>query len=326
MATYRAVDLDPRTEGRYYSPKMQWWCAHLHVTGDDGRRWDAYVWPALGSLDEAWITSLHVDGRVIDLTKLHMPVGSLECARSGVDVAAGTDWIRGTYPDYEIHVEGDDAGEHWTLDANLSAVSPAFEAVPDIRGITWHYVPRLTATATITTGNSVVTGSGIGYLEKRRGRFWAPVIKMGLWESLPEIPGTNLIVPLSYKVWRRDGTPQLQTLTFSDDGETMIDLPEMDIEVLQRDRFDGFEEVEHPTRYRIRAEGEHGNADLEVNRSPQRLMMRNYFEDPNAESDVIGMYGTGRVTGRLVLRGTTYDVDAPSFGSALFFGEDGKFW
>ena len=325
MATYRAVEMDPQTEGRYYSPKMQWWCAHLHIDGDDHRRWDAYVWPALGALDEAWIASLHNEDQVIDLTKLHMDVGSIQAARSGVDVRAGLDRIEGTYPNYAIHVEGDQEGQHWILDAEMVAGSPAFEAVPDLRGITWHYIPRLTVTARITHGDQTVSGSGTGYLEKRRGRFWAPGIKMGLWESMPSVPGANLSVPLSYKVWRNDGTPQLQTLTFSDDGETMIDLPEVDIEFLQMDRFDGFEMVEHPTRYRITASGEHGSAQLEVTRSPHRLKMHNYFADPDDRADFVGMYGTGTVRGRLDLRGTTYEVDAPSFGSALFFGENGRF-
>jgi hypothetical protein len=304
---------------------MQWWCVHAHVFDQDGRRFDVYVWPALGSLDEAWITSIHTEDEVLDLTTLHLPVGSLSTAREGVDVSWGANRVRGSYPKYRVEVSGEPGGEPVSCELDLEAVMPAFEAIPTLRGITWHYVPRLTARATITRGSEVIEARGEGYIERRRGRFWAPTIRAGLWESIPALSDADVTIPLMYKVWKRDGGVQLQTLTFSDDGRTMVDMPDVEIEFLEKRRYEGFDEVEHPARFAIRAEGPNGSADLVVTRSPHRLKMRNYFADPDPASTFIGMYGTGQTQGTLTVNGTTFDVDAPSYGSALFFGQNGVF-
>lgn len=80
-----------------------------------------YFWPALGSLDEAWICSLHTKDEVIDLTQLYQPLGTFKTSRSGVDVQFGNQYIRGTFPEYDIYVEGTHNGEEVSLEVHMSA-------------------------------------------------------------------------------------------------------------------------------------------------------------------------------------------------------------
>ena len=121
MSVLKQAELTPEIEGKYYSPKMQWWCAHADLVDADGVETALYFWPALGALDEAWICSLHIGKDVIDLTDLHLPVGTFETVRHGVDVTYGEQYIRGTYPDYEIAVGGVHNGENVSLKITMDA-------------------------------------------------------------------------------------------------------------------------------------------------------------------------------------------------------------
>jgi hypothetical protein len=105
----------------------------------------------------------------------------------------------------------------------------------------------------------------------------------------------------------------------------MLDMPKVEMEFLKVDRFPGFEMVEHPTHIRITADGENAHAELEVRRSPHRLMLRNFLGDPDPESDAIGMYGSSQHTGFIEVAGKTYEINGYGYGSALFFGRNGKF-
>ncbi|WP_416903821.1 hypothetical protein [Micromonospora echinospora] len=319
MSTLSPARLTPEIEGQYFSPKMQWWCAHADLVDSDGTPWSFYFWPALGSLDEAWIATLYVGDEVVDLTSLHLPVGSLRAAREGVDVAFGDQYIRGTYPDYEIYVSGVHAGEQVSLRLRMTARMPAFEALPDLRGITWHYVPQFSTTGTVTRGGRAREVTGSGYLERRRGRFWAPGVSRGIWESIPAASTGGLSVPLFYKVWRDDGTIQLQTLTFTVDGAELVDFGDVEVDILETAKLPGFEEIDHPMRFRLRAEGDGGSAELEVIRSPHRLMMRDYFVDPDRDAKFTGFYGPGETRGTIEYGGQKHLVQSRSFGSALFF-------
>jgi hypothetical protein len=324
--TYDRRGMTPEFEGRYSSPKYQWWVTAAHMTTDDGMPWDIYIWPTLGSLDETWLTALYTPTEMIDLTSHNLPTGSFTVSGRGVDVRYGNNFFSGSFPRYETHVEGEKDGEPVSVDMTLDAESPPFQAVPHLTGISWWLVPTMKATVVIKRGGKTFSGTGHGYMERRRGRFWSPVIKQGVWETLPIVSGGELTVPLIYKVWRRDGSAQLQTLTFSSDhGQTIIDMPEVEMEFLKTDRFPGFEMVDHPTDIRVTARGENMEAELEVIRNPNRLMLRNFLGDPHPESDAIGMYGPSHHKGHVRVGDKRYDIDGRGFGSALFFGTEGKF-
>jgi hypothetical protein len=319
MSVLQKAELTPEIEGKYYSPKMQWWCNHTELRDENGVESSLYLWPALGSLDEAWICSLHFADRVVDMTELHLPVDTFKTSRSGVDVNFGNQFIRGTYPDYEIYVEGDDNGTPLGLKLSLKALTPPFEALPNLRGITWHYVPRFEVTGVMTRGPEELSVSGNGYLERRRGRFWSPGIDRGLWESIPAPGDAPFSIPLFYKVWKRDGSIQLQTLTFTVDGNDMVDFEEVEVDMLETITVPGFEEIKAPSRFRLTARGGEGEAQLEVVRQDHRLALRNYFDDPDPRAEWAGMYGAGHTSGTITFRGKSYPVDGNSYGSALFF-------
>jgi hypothetical protein len=321
MAILEAANLTKDVEGTYYSPKMQWWCAHADLVDDAGNETALYFWPALGSLDEAWICSLHTKDEMIDLTALYQPVGTFKTSRSGVDVQFGNQYIRGSYPNYEIYVEGAHHGQPVSLYVEMDADTPAFEALPNLHGITWHYVPRFSVRGTLTRDGKATTVSGVGYLERRRGRFWTPGIERGLWESIPGAGPAPFAIPLFYKVWKNDGTIQLQTLTFTVDGKQMVDFEHVEVDVQETAALPGFEDIEHPMRYRLVAEGDGGSAVIDVVRNRHRLGMRNYFDDPDPRAKWAGLYGAGHATGVVTYRGHEHQVDAPSYGSALYFSE-----
>lgn len=103
----------------------------------------------------------------------------------------------------------------------------------------------------------------------------------------------------------------------------MIDFEDVEVDILETTRFEGFEEIEHPIRYRLRASGDGGEAEIEVVRSPRRLAMRDYFNDPDPRAKVAGFYGIGRSEGRIIYQGVEQVVEGRSFGSALFFSTRG---
>jgi hypothetical protein len=76
-------------------------------------------------------------------------------------------------------------------------------------------------------------------------------------------------------------------------------------------------------RYRLVAEGDGGSAVIDVVRNRHRLGMRNYFDDPDPRAKWAGLYGAGHATGVVTYRGHEHRVDAPSYGSALYFSEKG---
>jgi len=321
MPILEPAELTKDLEGTYYSPKMQWWCAHADLVDDAGNETSLYFWPALGSLDEAWICSLHTKDEMIDLTQLYQPLGTFKTSRSGVDVQFGSQYIRGTYPEYDIYVEGEKDGETVSLNVHMTAETPAFEALPNLRGITWHYVPRFQVEGTLTRGSTSTAVKGAGYLERRRGRFWTPGINRGLWESIPGAGASPFSIPLFYKVWKNDGTIQLQTLTFTVDGKNMVDFEDVEVDILETANLPGFEEIDHPMRYRLTAEGDGGTASIEVVRNPNRLGLRDYFDDPDPRAKWTGIYGAGHAKGVVTYNGQDHHVDASTYGSALFFSE-----
>jgi hypothetical protein len=321
MAILQPTNLPKELEGTYYSPKMQWWCAHADLVDDGGNETALYFWPALGSLDEAWICSLHTKDEMINLTQLYQPVGTFKTSRSGVDVQFGNQYIRGSYPLYEIYVEGTHNGQAVSLNIEMSADTPAFEALPELRGITWHYIPRFSVRGTLTRDGNTTNVTGVGYLERRRGRFWTPGINRGLWESIPGAGPSPFAIPLFYKVWKNDGTIQLQTLTFTVDGKQMIDFEHVEVDIQEIANLPGFEEIDHPMRYRLNAEGDGGSAAIDVVRCPHRLGMRNYFDDPDPRAKWTGLYGAGHATGVVTYHGQQHRVAGPSYGSALYFAE-----
>ena len=321
MAILEPAELTKELEGTYYSPKMQWWCAHADLIDEAGARTGLYFWPALGSLDEAWICSLHTDSEMIDLTTLYQPIGTFKTSRSGVDVQFGEQYIRGSYPEYDIYVTGTHDGQPVALEVHMTAETPAFEALPSLRGITWHYVPRFSVAGTMILRGQQTAVTGSGYLERRRGRFWSPGIDRALWESVVEPGPAPFAVPLFYKVWKNDGTVQLQTLTFTVDGTTMVDFGDVEVDILETAKLPGFEEIDHPMRYRLTAEGDGGSAAIDVVRNPHRLAMRDYFDDPDPRAQWAGIYGAGRASGSITYRGQEYPVNGPSYGSALYFTE-----
>lgn len=316
---FQMGELTPEAEGRYYSPKMQWWCVHAHMTDASKKDWSFYFWPALGSIDEAWIATLFTSDQVIDFTQVHLPLGSLHASREGVDVSYGPNFIRGSYPSYKIHVEGNRGDPAYMVDLQLTAESDSFRAVRDTRGIDWNYIPRLRVTGTIGIAGRSVPVEGHGYYERRRGRFWTPGVKMGLWESIPLASQDGLSIPLFYKVWRDDDSAQVLTLTFTVDGKRLVEFKDVNVDILEATRFEGFTEVAYPMRFRVSASDAEGKADLLITRSPHRLKMRNYFEEPDRSANAVGMYGPGKVQGTLQYKGRSYTVDADSFGSGLFF-------
>ena len=97
MAILEAADLTKDLEGTYYSPKMQWWCAHADLVDDAGNETALYFWPALGSLDEAWICSLHTKDEMLDLTQLYQPLGTFKTSRSGSTSNSATSTSAGPF-------------------------------------------------------------------------------------------------------------------------------------------------------------------------------------------------------------------------------------
>jgi len=320
MAVLEGVELTPDIEGRYYHGKMQWICIHADFRErETGREWQLYWWPAIAARDEGLVMALYQGDRVINLSRFHDPFGTMSFADRGANIVyPDRTSLSGTFPHYDLLLDAtDNLGTSYGLSLSMDAESKAFEAVRDLRGIDWYYVPRFRVRGTLRTWEGEVEVEGTGYLEKRRGRFWAPGTRHGLWESLSAQGRQGLAVPLFYKVWKNDGSPTLQTLCFTRDGLTMHDLDSVEVEILETRAYD--DQIEHPVRFRVTAEGPDARATLNVTRNPNRLALRDFWGEPDPTRRAVGIYGPG-FTEAIVEDGTgRHETTGPSFGSALYF-------
>jgi hypothetical protein len=320
MTELKGVDLTSEIEGRYYQPKMQWLCIHAHFAEKvSGREWDLYWWPSIAAKDEGLVMALYQGNRVINLGRFHDPFGTINWDGRGANLTyLGRTALSGTYPNYHLTLDApDNLGQTYGLDIDLVAESKAFEAVRDLVGIDWYYVPRLKLTGTLRTHEGTVEVTGDGYIEKRRGRFWAPSTRNGLWESFPMHGPDTLAMPLFYKVWKNDDSPTLQTLCYTRDGETMNDLGQVDVEILETIAYD--DRIQHPIRYRATAEGPEGRVTINVVRNPNRLALRDFWGEPVSTRKAVGIYGTGYVEGTVEDAVGKSDFSGSTFGSALYF-------
>jgi hypothetical protein len=320
MAQLQGVDLTPEIEGRYYPSKMQWICIHADFREkQSGREWQLYWWPSIAARDEGLVMALYQGDRVINLSTFHDPFGTLDFSDQGANIVyPDRTALSGTYPSYDLTLDAsDNLGTSYALAIHLEAESKAFRAVKDLKGIDWYYVPRFRVEGTLRTWEGEFDVEGSGYMEKRRGRFWAPGTRNGLWESLPMHSPNGLAVPLFYKVWKNDGSLTLQTLCYTLDGETMNDISGVDVEILETVRYD--ERIEHPVRFRVTAEGPDARATLNVVRNPNRLALRDFWGEPDPSRRAVGIYGTGFTEATVQDATGTYETSGPSFGSALYF-------
>ena len=322
MGQLKGIELTPEMEGRYYHSKMQWICifANFKEKGT-GRAWDLYWWPAIAPKDEGIILTLHNEERgTINLCEFHRPHGYIDWSDlSGANISyPGRTKLSGHYPSYALQMDAPDSnGQTYGLDLKLEAESKAFEAVPDLKGITWYYIPRLKVTGTLRTHEGTVEVEGTGYLERRRGRFWAPGTKWALWEGFPQQTKGGMGIPLFYKVWENDDNLTLQTLTYTRDGETLVDLGAVDVEILQTQRYDA--RIEQPIKYRATAEGPEGRVVITVTRDPRRLECRDFWREPQPEARAVGIYGPGHLEATVEDATGKYETSGPCYGSALYF-------
>lgn len=337
MGQLEGVELTPEMEGRYYNGKMQWICIHAHFTeSDTGKEWDLYYWPAIAPRDEGIVLSLHSGDELVDLCEFHRPHGYMDFADTGANIDyPGRSVLKGTYPNYALSVDAPDPdGKQYGLDITLDADALGFEAVRDLIGIEWYYCPRLIVSGTLRTPDGEHEVTGTGYIERRRGRFFAQGIRMGIWESLPMQTKDSMAVPLFYKVFRDDDTAQLQTFTYTSDGKSLTDLGQVEVEILETKKLEdsdlarsagfgqghsGDRAIEHPVKFRIAAEGPEGRATATVTRNPKRLVLRDFWREPWSEARAIGIYGPGRMEAEIETADGTVKTEGPSFGSALFF-------
>ena len=322
MGTLTGIELTNELEGRYYHSKMQWICIFADFKEkESGREWDLYWWPAIAPKDEGIILTLHNQERgTINLCQFHQPEGTItwpDLEGANIDYPGRTQ-LTGHYPNYHIEMDAPDRnGQTYQLSIDMVAESKAFEAVPDLTGITWHYIPRMRLSGTLTTHEGTVEIEGQAYLERRRGRFWSRRGEWALWEGFVQRAPGELGIPLFYKVWEKDGDLTLQTLTYTNDGENLVDLGTVDVEILETQRYD--ENIEHPIKYRATAEGPEGKAVMTVTRDRSRLECRDFWTEPQPEARAVGIYGPGSLEATVEDANGKYEAEGRCYGSALYF-------
>jgi hypothetical protein len=320
MAQLTGIDLTPEIEGRYFNPKMQWICIHADFKEKaSGREWQLYWWPSLAATDEGLVMALYQGDRVVNLSRFHDLHGTIEWPSQGASlIYPGATALSGTFPEYDLTLDAtDNLGTRYGLDLHMNAESKAFEAVRDLKGIDWYYVPRFEVKGELRTWEGEFEVLGTGYMERRRGRFWAPGTRNGLWESLPAQSKDGVAAPLFYKVWKNDGSLTLQTMCWTLDGQTINDIENVDVEILETIKYD--DRIDHPVRYRVTAEGPEAMVTMSVVRNHHRLALQDFWGEPDPTRRAVGIYGTGFAELTVETDNQKYETSGPTFGSALYF-------
>ncbi|WP_329413299.1 hypothetical protein OG563_12125 [Nocardia vinacea] len=246
--------------------------------------------------------------------------GTIRGDTQRLDVRNARNYLRGGYPDYELHVEGEA-----TSGAFISAtLTYAADVAPEREGYIdaqlKHYVVyRSRVSGTISIGENAYSVRGLGYVEHLFGTLgWLepylgdvrpPTFVNGWnWYWAPAAGPAELVVQAGGII--TEGEP-LPFVSVSVDGKTYEHFTTGTFEVLETRRVEG---VPYAHKFRLTDRTAAGAVDMTFTR---RDAAQQAVKQAPGGNKVVFVTGFTELTGTVTLGDTDYDVSGRAFGSVF---------
>jgi hypothetical protein len=246
--------------------------------------------------------------------------GTIRADRHRLAVRNGANYLTGTFPSYELHLEGEATnGTHITATLSYQAqIQPEREGYVDAQ-LKHFVVYRAEATGTISLGDRAYPVRGVGYVEHLYGTLgWLepylgeanpPVFIDGWnWYWSPAAGPDGVAVQAGGTI--TEGRP-LPFVSACADSKNFTHFTTGGFDVLESRAVEG---VRYAHKFRIVDRTDEGAVDLTYTRrdAAQRAIKR-----APGGAKVVFVTGFAEIEGTITLDGVTHDVSGPAFGSVF---------
>lgn len=304
---------------------IEWWYTNLHIESPgapiDGMTLISIFSKFDGVIEEHRRVIISPEGGIFaDFGSGPLARDSIRASANSLDVAQGRNTLRGGFPSYTLHLEGEaTSGARIEVDLDYTAdVTEAREGYIGNQLKHW-VVYRAAAKGAIRVGGSTFDVAGVGYLEHLFGTLgWLepflgevdpPTFVEGWnWYWSPAAGSSDVIVQAGGFI--RDGKAVPFASICADDRLHHLFVTGA-IDVLERRTYEG---VSYTHKFRLSDHNEIGSIDLTVTRNP--AAQRAIKQAPGG-SKVAFISGYARLEGTVTIAGIDYDVTGPLFGSVF---------
>lgn len=274
-----------------------------------------------GVVEEGRHLLLSPDGGVFaDFGTGPLRPGTIRANAHRLEVRNGANYLTGTYPSYQLHLEGEATNGTYVV----AALSYAAQIAPEREGYVdaqlKHFVVyRAEASGTISLGDREYPVRGIGYVEHLYGSLgWLepylgdprpPVFIDGWnWYWSPAAGPDGLALQAGGTI--TEGRP-LPFVSVSADSKTFTHFTTGRFDVLETRNVEG---VRYAHKFRIIDRTDDGAVELTYTRrdAAQRAVKR-----APGGNKVVFVTGFAEIEGKVTLDGITHDVSGPAFGSVF---------
>ncbi|MRH93604.1 hypothetical protein GFY24_40495 [Nocardia sp. SYP-A9097] len=304
---------------------VEWWYVNAMLdapgTPIDGMTLVVAFSKFAGVIEEGRHVIVSPDGGIFaDFGTGPLTEGTIRGDSQRLDVRNGRNYLRGGYPDYELHVEGEAASGAY-ISASLNYVAdaePEREGYIDSQFRHW-VLYRARAEGSITIGSNTYPVRGLGYIEHLFGTLgWLepylgepnpPHFVNGWnWYWSPAAGPSELIVQAGGFITEGEPVP---FVSVSADRKTYEHFITGTFQTLETRRVDG---VPHAHKFRLTDSNEAGSVDLTFTR---RDAAQRAVKQAPGGNKVVFVTGYTELEGTVTLGDTTYDVTGRAFGSVF---------
>ncbi|AHH18351.1 hypothetical protein NONO_c35640 [Nocardia nova SH22a] len=249
-----------------------------------------------------------------------LPTGTIRSSSTVLDVRNGASYVRGAYPNYELHLEGQ-ATNGAAIEVSLSYVA---DIVPEREGyidsqLNHYVVYRSMISGTVAIGEDRYPVNGYGYFEHLFGTLgWLepylgepdpPTFVNGWnWYWSPTSGPDEVVVQAGGII--TEGAP-LPFVSVSVDGRTFTHFTTGRFEVLEERMVDG---VAYAHRFRLTDRNESGTVDMTFTR---RDAAQRAVKQAPGGNKVVFVTGFAELVGTVTLGDCSYDVAGRALGSVF---------
>ncbi|MEW6443932.1 MAG: hypothetical protein AB1640_23550 [bacterium] len=250
-------------------------------------------------------------GSLADFSGYELPPGTISSSQEELRVGCRKNYLRGRYPRWRLHLEGEDSGRLCRADLEYQAGVDADRRTYDIPPSYMHHyvVYRSRVRGAITLGKESWEVRGTGYYEHFFG-FLNPLESSGwIWYWCPAAGPHRLAFNLGVSAFR-GGRKPLSFVFLTEDGKTFADFTSASLEVLEERNLGG---IVYPHKIRVTERSEQGKLDAVVTR------MEAHYHRVNRSPLATSIFVTGfsLLEGRAAWMGRGYDLTGRAFGSVM---------
>lgn len=246
--------------------------------------------------------------------------GTIQSSTHRLEVRNGANYLTGTFPSYELHLEGEATnGSFIAATLSYSAqIAPEREGYVDAQ-LKHFVVYRAEAAGSIALGDREYPVRGVGYVEHLYGTLgWLepflgdpdpPVFIDGWnWYWSPAAGPNGLAIQAGGTI--TEGQP-MPFVSVSADSDTFTHFTSWRFDVLEARTVEG---VRYAHKFRITDRTDDGAVELIYTRrdAAQRAIKR-----APGGNKVVFLTGFAEIEGKVTLGGVTHDVSGPAFGSVF---------